>query len=91
MKVTTLNNLGTLSFAVGDERSALNYFTEALLIARLTGSPVSEAATLNNLMWLWNEYDVPQLAILHGKQAVNIYQKLRSKCTASTAASNGAM
>lgn len=76
---TTLNNLGAMSFAVGDERSALNYFAQALLIARLTESPVSEAATLNNLMWLWNEYKAPQLAILHGKQSVNIYQKLRSE------------
>lgn len=58
---------------------AVNYINQALVIFRTTKNKTGEAGTFMLLMELWEEENQPALAILYGKQAINIFQSVRSE------------
>jgi CHAT domain-containing protein/Tfp pilus assembly protein PilF len=76
-EAATLNNMGGLWYDLGDERKALELYEQALPIWRAVGDRSGEALTLSNLARLRDEV-TPAQAILHAKQAVNLYQSLRA-------------
>jgi CHAT domain-containing protein/Tfp pilus assembly protein PilF len=76
-EATTLNDLGLVYKLLGDNGKALDYFNQSLPIKRAIGDATGEAVTLSNLMYLWKATD-PSVAILYGKQSINVTQQLRS-------------
>lgn len=74
-----LNEIGKTYSKLGDHKSAVSYYNQALPYARRHVDPTTKAKTLNNLMEGWIALLNLRFAILHGKQAVNVYQEIRSK------------
>jgi CHAT domain-containing protein/Flp pilus assembly protein TadD len=83
LEALTLNNIG-LVYASTDSQKALQYYGDALSLERIIGDRDGEALALGNLMDLWGELNNPGLAILYGKQAINIYQQFRSNISGFT-------
>lgn len=81
-EAVTLNDLGIIYADLGEKQKALDYFNRALTLDREIGDKAKEATTLNNLMFVWENQKVPRLAVLYGKQSVNIYQELRANIAA---------
>ena len=75
-EAATLNNIGLLYRTLGEREKALEYYDQALPIRRAIGDTTGEAVTLSNLMGLWKTSN-RSVAILYGKQAINLTQKLR--------------
>ena len=75
-EATTLNSIGVVYSRLGEKKRVPEYFEQALPIMRAVGDRAGEAKTLDNLMVALTE-DSPRLAVLYGKQAVNVYQSLR--------------
>ena len=73
---TTLGNIGNVYRDLGNQQQALDYYQQALPEERAVGDRSGEAKTLNNLMGLFQKAQ-PDLAILFGKQAVNVLQGIR--------------
>ena len=61
-----------------ERRKAFAYLDENVAYHRAAGDRYAEADELGNLMVAWKYYGKPRQAILFGKQAVNVYQSLRS-------------
>ncbi len=74
----TLNNMGSVYFELGDRRRAVEYYNQALLIHRAIGNRGFEADTDYHLMRAWEALSKPRLAVLCGKEAVNLCQELRA-------------
>jgi len=72
----TLNNLGAVYDALGEKPRALDLYQQALPILRAVGDRADEARTLSNLSMLFQDSQ-PDLAIVFGKQAVNMLQSVR--------------
>ncbi|MBL8207052.1 MAG: CHAT domain-containing protein, partial [Blastocatellia bacterium] len=68
---------GTLR-AIGQIDKAIEQDLHALQIARTTKTRDYESFALNGLMQDWKARNQPQLAILFGKQSVNVSQEMRS-------------
>ena len=77
-EAVTLNNTGNVYFALGEKQKALEYLQNSLLLSKAVGIKSQEAHTLNALQNYWNRLNNPALAIVFGKQSVNVYQQLRS-------------
>lgn len=75
-EASTFNRIGLVYSDLGERQKALAYFGQALPIRRAVGDRAGEASTLNNLMRLLQSTQ-PDLAILFGKQAVNVLQGIR--------------
>jgi CHAT domain-containing protein/uncharacterized protein HemY len=73
----TLDNLGKSHDGLSQYAEAINYFEQALPIRREVGDRAGEAVTLMNLMLTLASQQRPRLAVLFGKQAVNVYQQIR--------------
>lgn len=73
-----LESLGAVNERLKDYPTAILYYSQALAAFRDVGNPLGEGSTLANLMWAWNGLKVPVLAILFGKQSVNIYEDVRT-------------
>lgn len=73
----TLQNLGAAYHFNHDYRTAVRMYEQALELHRSSGDLRNQALVLNNLMNSWSALDQPRLAVLYGKQAVNILQSLR--------------
>ena len=70
------NDLGTSA----DERhEALAYFTDALAAERELRNPYAEGDALSSMMAAWQNLQRPAAAIFYGKQAINVYQSLRTR------------
>lgn len=78
-ELITLNNLAWVRFQSGEKRRALGQLMDALDISREIGVRRSEAGILGNIMVVWNSLGNKDAAILFGKQAVNLYQAIRSQ------------
>ncbi|HKR60868.1 MAG TPA: tetratricopeptide repeat protein, partial [Pyrinomonadaceae bacterium] len=76
-EATTLNNIGLTYKLLGDNGKALDYYSQSLPLKRAIGDTTGEAVTLSNLMYLWKANN-PSVAILYGKQSINVTQQLRS-------------
>lgn len=78
-ELITLNNFAWVRFQSGEERRALSQLMDALEISREIGIRRSEAGILGNIMVVWNSLGNRDAAIFFGKQAVNLYQTIRSQ------------
>jgi CHAT domain-containing protein/Tfp pilus assembly protein PilF len=76
-EANTLNNLGQVYVDLGQRPKALDQYLEALRLARAVANPMLEGDVLNNLMRYWETEGQPAVAILFGKQAVNLHQEIR--------------
>jgi len=74
----TLMNLGNVTLALQQYLPARSYYEQALLVQRRIKSKYGEGTTLSNLMIFWKTSARPGLAVFFGKQAVNVYQEIRS-------------
>jgi len=72
----TLNNLGAVYDSLGQKAKALELYELALPILRAAGDREGEARVLANLRTLFAASQ-PDVAILFGKQAVNVLQSVR--------------
>lgn len=70
--------LGKVYRSRGQYALAVEKFGAALGITREVGARAREANALNELMIALNALGKPRLAILYGKQAVNVYQEIRA-------------
>jgi CHAT domain-containing protein len=70
--------LGDAYRAQGQYPQATQRHEQTLRFAREIKSPDEEASALNSLMLDWKARSQPSLAIFFGKQAVNVYQEIRS-------------
>ncbi len=78
-EVVVLTDLGFFSLKSADYEQAARYFRQALAINNEYKYKAAQALLLANMMVAANSTNSPQLAILHGKQAVNIYQEVRAE------------
>ncbi|MDT5271379.1 MAG: hypothetical protein QOH49_3565 [Acidobacteriota bacterium] len=74
----TLSNIGEVYSAWGQHRRALEYFDSALPLLKAVNDKGGEAITLTDSMNAWNRAGNRRMAIFCGKQAINIFQDLRS-------------
>jgi CHAT domain-containing protein/Flp pilus assembly protein TadD len=72
----TLNNLGMVYSALGQKEKALESFNQALMIFRAVGVRAGEAQVMDNLR-IEYQASAPALAVLFGKQAINVLQSIR--------------
>lgn len=72
-----LNDLGSTWATLKDYRKAIAYYGQSLSILIETQNRREQAREFANLMFAWDSEKVPELAILFGKQAVNIFQDIR--------------
>ncbi len=72
-----LSNLGELYLEFNQYEKARSYIEQSLKIKKEIKALESYAYTLNQMMILWQKLKRPELAILVGKQVVNIYQEAR--------------
>ncbi|BCM92644.1 photosystem I assembly protein Ycf3 [Abditibacteriota bacterium] len=76
-EAVTLNNIGFAYDGLNRYEDALRYYNLALSIKREVHDRPGEATTLNNIMWVYKAQKRPQIAILFGKQGVNVLQSIR--------------
>ena len=62
----------------GEYNKAVEYLQRAIVLAREIRYSEIEAQALGSMMKLWTMRKQPRLAILYGKQAVNVYQSIRA-------------
>ena len=72
----TLNNLAAIFYETDQIQKALDFYNNALLTERSVGDRDMEATTLGNIEFTLHRSDA-NLAIVFGKQAVNILQTIR--------------
>ena len=75
-EATTLSNIGRAYDNLGKKEKALDLYSQALSLSRAVGVREHEAVALSNLMFLLGDRN-PALAIVFGKQSVNVLQSLR--------------
>jgi CHAT domain-containing protein/Flp pilus assembly protein TadD len=88
-EATALSNIGMSYSDLGQQQEALNYYRQALPIMHELGDRASEATVLGNIAKLYSDVAHKQeasgyygqayseLAIMFGKQSVQIYETLR--------------
>lgn len=74
----TLQNLGAVYGDLGETKKELEYLARVLPLVRAIGAPDTEAGTLHNLMYAYQRLNNPRAASFYGKQAVGVYQQIRS-------------
>lgn len=74
----TLVNMCIAHHIMDENQQALDLCRRVLRLAREVSDAGTEFAALYRLMRLWEELSSPQLAIIYGKQAVNLLQSTRS-------------
>lgn len=72
-----LVNIGVLNFQLGQEQKGADYLQEGLFVSKNNGLKNVQAAALTNLMQISHKQNNNQLAIVYGKQAIDIYQEFR--------------
>lgn len=81
-EATALNNVAIATARSDDATTALTYLNDALIIARSSRSRGLEAIVLGNLMRVSQLLDRSAIAVIFGKQSINIYQELRANIRA---------
>lgn len=74
-----LNNLGLSYLILNDVDSAANAFRESLSLSRTVSTRDEEIAALDGLMQVSEKLQSRNLAIVYGKEAVNLLQKTRGE------------
>ncbi len=72
------DSFGELYTALNDYDKASENLNKAIVLAREIRYSDVEGAALGNMMALWAKRGQPKLAILYGKQAINVYQSIRA-------------
>jgi CHAT domain-containing protein len=73
----TLSIIGLVYDDLGEKQKALDYYTQSLPLSRAVQNPLSEASTLVHMMEYWKSLRNPSLAVLFGKQAIDLFQQVR--------------
>ncbi len=81
-EAATLRNTGTVYNDLGEQEKAFNYFQLSLPLSRSVGDKAGQARTFDWLMTYWKSLNNSRLAVLYGKQSVNLYQELRQNINA---------
>ena len=81
------DSYGELYLALGEFEKASDNLQKAILLSREIRFRDVEASALTNMMDLWTKRGQRRLAVLYGKQAINVIQSIRSKNTALDKAS----
>lgn len=74
---SALNNLGNAYNELKQYDKARDYYEQFLVITRETKDRVGESIVYWNLLLVSQKLNNPKLAVLYGKQAVNIIQEIR--------------
>jgi CHAT domain-containing protein/Tfp pilus assembly protein PilF len=74
----TLNNIGYVYLQTGEIGKSLEYLSQSALLWKALGNKYGEAKTFSNFMLIGEKLNNQRLAILYGKQSVNIIQSLRA-------------
>ena len=74
----TLTNIGSAYTSLNEQRRAFDYFSRALPLLHFVGDRDAEATTLYRLFRMYSALTHPSLAVFYGKEAVSLYQQLRS-------------
>ncbi|HKP67716.1 MAG TPA: tetratricopeptide repeat protein [Pyrinomonadaceae bacterium] len=72
------DSYGELYRDSGNYDKAIDNLQKAVVLAREIRYSGVEAQALGNMMTLWTQLKQPRLAVLYGKQAVNVYQTVRA-------------
>ncbi len=75
---STLDLQSEIYLALGRFAEAIDYKEQKLRDARERKSKMMEDTILSSLMTIWKTRNQPRLAILYGKQAINISQEIRN-------------
>jgi CHAT domain-containing protein len=75
------DSFGELYRELGQPEKSAEYLQKAVVQAREIKYSDVEARALANMMTLWTRRGQARLAILYGKQAVNVYQSIRAGIT----------
>ncbi len=78
VEAVTLNNIGKVYDDSGEKQKALEYYQVSLSLKKAVGDKSGEAITFDLLMRYWTGLNNPRFAVFYGKQAVNLFQELRS-------------
>ncbi len=81
LEAMNLSMFGSVYLRLGENQKAIEFSNLALPKLRSTNAKNVEVRTLYNLMYAWDFLNNPHFAIYYGKQAVNIFQELRSNVT----------
>lgn len=74
-----LNDLGEACVASNRKETATEYYEQSLAISREVKDQAGQARTLANLMLVWQRRNDNSVAILYGKEAVNVFQVIRGQ------------
>jgi len=69
-EAVTLNNIGYIYSALGENQKALDYYNQSLPLIRATGGKAGEAVTLNNIGAIYNASGEKQKALEYLNQAL---------------------
>jgi CHAT domain-containing protein/uncharacterized protein HemY len=72
-----LTNLGKVHYGLSQYGKARAYYERALAISREVNLREVEGEVCENLLEFYERMKNPKLAILYGKEAVNVYQEIR--------------
>ena len=75
-EAATLVSLGEVHAALKRYEKAIEYYQMALPITRTVKNKTGEGLVLGDLMFAWNQSE-SAVAIMYGKQAVNVFQEVR--------------
>lgn len=78
-EATTLNNIGFVYNTLNLRDKALEHLNQALTIHREVENRRGEGDTLGNLMFTYKADAQTPAAVFYGKQAVNVYQRVRAE------------
>lgn len=76
-EANTLHNISHIHMDSEEYQKALDYNDKALLLRKIVGIEMDDANTLDARMFITGLMGNQRLAIFYGKQAVNVFQKLR--------------
>jgi tetratricopeptide (TPR) repeat protein len=85
---TFLNELGMVWDDLGENRKALEFYDQKLLVDRELGNRSGEAATLNNIGLVWDDLGEKRKALDFYEQALPIYRESDDKSGEATTLNN---
>jgi CHAT domain-containing protein len=80
-EAVTLNNIGYIYSALGENQKALDYYNQSLPLIRATGGKAGEAVTLNNIGAIYNASGEKQKALEYLNQALPLSRTTGDKAT----------
>lgn len=84
----SLNNIGIANYYMGDNETAMRFFTQSLEVKRQLNNPKELVSTLNNLGIITEEMGNLDKAKDYYLQALNIYEELNDRAGISYTLSN---